>query len=148
MNWLTKSLASRTRKQLPVAVVESSASTSALFQDAPADELARLDQLGTLLDIPAGTRVVKQDGLGSQCVVVLEGQLAVERDGEVIADITPGYFGGEMSMLHHERCNADVTAADDSVVYAMGRGDFQTLMATCPQIRGHVHATAGVRDGF
>ncbi len=146
MNWLTKSR--HARKHLPAAVLESPASKSAMFQNAPANELARLDQLGTLLDIPAGTRVVRQDGLGSQCVVVLDGQLAVERDGELIADITPGYFGGEMSMLHHERCNADVTAADDSIVYAMGRGDFQTLMATCPQIREHVHATAGVREGF
>lgn len=148
MNWFTKSRAARTQKQLPAAVLESAAATSALFQEAPGHELARLDQLGTVLDVPAGTRVVRQDGLGSQCVVVLDGHLAVKRDGEVIADITPGYFGGEMSMLHHERCNADVVASDDAVVYAMGRGDFQTLMATCPQIRGHVRATAGIRDEF
>lgn len=145
MNWLTKSRESHVLESLPSIVRDGPASDSGLFRRAPAHELARLNQLGTLVELPAGTRVLTQDGLGSQCFVVLDGQLDVERDGEVIASITPGYFGGEMSILAHERRNANVVAAQDSVAYVMGRGDFQTLMATCPKIRDQVQATAGVR---
>jgi len=115
------------------------------FANVSAYELARLDELATLIEIKAGATLVHEGGLGEQCVVVLEGALNVRRDGEIVADIAPGYFGGEMSMYLEQRCNADVVAARDSLVYVLDRGDFQNLMVTCPEIRQQVTATMSAR---
>lgn len=130
---------------LPRIVIEGSAANSRLFAATPASELQTLDRLSTLVAVPAGTNVVREAALGQQCVVVLEGTLDVERGGDRVATIGPGGFAGEMSMILGQRCNADVNVAEDGLAYVMNRGEFQTLLASCPSILRQVLTTTAQR---
>ena len=128
-------------------------STPAAFRDSaaaettaiPADEIATLDRLAEVVEFDAGQELATVDALGTTCYFVLDGRLDVIRDGETIADVAPGWFGGEMSMRSHQRRNATLRAAEPTRVYRLGRGEFETLLATSPAIRSQVDKTMRVR---
>ena len=61
------------------------------------DELERLQSLTTTLHLPAGEVLMIEGAFGNEALILLEGALAVERDGEFVALLSPGAVVGEHS---------------------------------------------------
>jgi CRP-like cAMP-binding protein len=100
----------------------------------PDRELRRLDQLGTIVTLRSDTDVIRQHEAGRQCLVVVDGVLHVDRDGDHVADLGAGEVAGEMALLTGRRCNANVVAESGTAVYAMSRRELATLVDNCPTI--------------
>ena len=115
---------------------------SELAQQVSLVELDALDHIATVVDLEAGSKVIRQGRLGRQCLVVIDGRLSVERDGAQVADLGPGQFAGEISLLSRRPCNADVVANEGSRAYVLSPREFSSLMDGNPGIRWHVLTTA------
>lgn len=113
----------------------------------PARELALLDSMSTPVDIPAGRVVMQVGAPGSEALLVLRGELLVERDGEPVAVIGPGSVVGELALLSNEPRNATVTAASDVVALTMTRREFATMLERCPALARRILVGAVKRAG-
>ena len=67
-------------------------------------------------------------------IIVIDGNLEVTRDGQHVANIGPGGFAGEMSLLTHSTHNANVAATADSRVLHIEGGAFEVLLKRVPLI--------------
>jgi CRP-like cAMP-binding protein len=109
-------------------------------------ELTAFESLTTPVRIASGTVLMRQGQFGNEAHIVLEGELLVERDGQVVAMIGAGAAVGEHALLLHEPRNATVTAATDAVVAAMSRSEFSTMLEQCPTIGRRILEAALVRS--
>ena len=93
-----------------------------LFKDLDESELATLSDSVAQLSFNADDTIVKR-GNGTSMYILVEGLLnvfaPVSADGSEIkvAQITPGLFFGEMSLLTGEERSATVTCQTDAEVY-------------------------------
>lgn len=105
-----------------------------LFASLDRKELDEVANATTDLDLSAGTVVLREGHTGRELIIVVEGTLAVSRDGEHIADIGPGGFAGELALIGHTQRNSTVAAATEaSVIHIDGRA-FDNLIERVPQI--------------
>ncbi len=115
---------------------------SALSGKIPVAELARLEELGTLLNVKEGSKLIGHDTDGRMACVVVDGALSVERGTEKLAQLGPGEFAGEISLLAGMRYNADVFASVDTVVLIFDEIPFSALLEACPTLARHVMRTS------
>lgn len=113
----------------------------------PRRELVALDALVTPLEIPAGRVLMRQGAPGSEAMLVLEGEVLVERDGEAVAILGPGSVVGEAALLANQPRNATVTAASPVLAVAMSRREFATVLDRCPVMARRILSTAVERAG-
>ena len=103
----------------------------------PTVELETLDRLATTITVSSGKQIVRKNGFGRECFVVIDGQFKVERDDVTIL-LGPGAVIGEMALLTLKPRTASVTATTDSSVYVLTPTEFSTLLDTCPNIAQYV----------
>lgn len=101
------------------------------------DELQTLDRLATAISVPAGEEIMRRDGVGRECFIVIDGEFKVERD-ELTVLVGAGAVLGEMALLTLKPRSATVTATTDSNVYVLNRAEFLSLLDACPSIAQHV----------
>jgi trk system potassium uptake protein TrkA len=107
----------------------------ALFADLAA---AQLDAVANLLEderYPRGTRVMRQGLSGNSFYVILEGDVAVSIDGEQRAQLRPGEFFGEISILTGEPVQADVVVMNEELRCAVLSGpELKPLLLRHPSV--------------
>ncbi len=99
---------------------------------------------GTVLERPvkAGKTVIKQGQWGHEFLLVLEGELDVQRDGVVVATTGPGSFFGELAVLDDVRRNATVVATTAAVIGAIEASLFVPLLTDIPILADRIAAIA------
>ena len=109
--------------------------------------MRQIRTLATPIERPAGATLTRQGRRGVELVLVLDGTVAVERDGGVIAHRGAGDFLGEMSLLGDgvQTATAVVTAPVSALV--VGKPDFWTLVADVPGLGEHLRRTMVERQG-
>lgn len=113
----------------------------------PRRELVAMDSLVTPIEIPAGRVLMHQGAPGSDAMLILEGEVLVDRDGEAVAILGPGSVVGEAALLANQPRNATVTAATDVLAVAMSRREFATILDRCPVMARRILTTAVDRAG-
>lgn len=103
----------------------------------PIEELQMLDRLATAISVPAGERIMQENGFGRECFIVIDGQFKVEREDLTVL-VGAGAVLGEMALLTLKPRSATVTATTDSNVYVLNRAEFSSLLDACPSIAQHV----------
>ena len=93
----------------------------------PASELETLRRLATTIQVPAGEEIMRQDAVGRECFVVIDGQFEVQLDDSRIL-VGPGSVMGELALLTLKPRTATVTATTDSSVYVLTRAEFATYL--------------------
>lgn len=115
------------------SVIHPSLRTSDLAAAVPVEELEELDRLATTIHVASGERIVRLDGFGRECFVVVDGEFVVERDDMTVM-VGPGSVIGELALLTGKPRTASVTAATDASVYVLTRSEFVTMLHHCPNI--------------
>jgi CRP-like cAMP-binding protein len=106
-----------------------------LFEDFSDEALERIAELGTEIEVPAGTVLAMADDPGSGMYIVEEGRVAVEGRGGFQSELGPGEFFGELTLLVPEAHRvARVRAATDVRCVAIRRDDFTQLIEAEPAL--------------
>ena len=108
----------------------------------PESEILILMRLSTAISVAPGTQLMHQGDPGSEVIIVLDGELAVARDGDAIATLSPGAVVGEQALLTNGPRNADVTALTDATVAVLTRAEFASVLDACPRLATFILTTA------
>ena len=99
-----------------------------LFSGLTKQELRRVSGLMTPITIAAGRQLIKEGDVGREFMIILDGSAAVRRRGRKIADLGPGDFLGEVSVLSGAPRTADVVATTDMTVEVLTGGELSSLL--------------------
>jgi CRP/FNR family transcriptional regulator, cyclic AMP receptor protein len=105
-----------------------------LFKGIDADGLAKLAELATPVDFPAGHVIARQGEIGTGFFVIVSGSVRVVRDGAVVARLGPGEFFGELSVLDQMPRNATVAADEPTSCLALASWDFDRILLEEPAL--------------
>ena len=98
-----------------------------MFADLPEAALRRVDRQLAELDLPAGTVLTRQDDLGREVFVIVEGLAAISVDGKPVCGASAGDLIGEISLLDSGPRTATVTALTPMRVYVLDPRQFGAL---------------------
>jgi CRP/FNR family transcriptional regulator, cyclic AMP receptor protein len=116
-----------------------------LFSKLSKKQLREVSSLATRLDFPAGKELTHQGGIGNEFIIVLEGEVEVQIDGEVIATRGPGEYFGEIALLEDRPRTATVVAKTAVACEVIGRREFATLVNDVPEIAQQLQTTMAER---
>jgi CRP/FNR family cyclic AMP-dependent transcriptional regulator len=105
-----------------------------LFRGIDADGLAKLAERATQVDFPAGHVIARQGEIGTGFFVVISGRVRVVRDGTRVAELGPGEFFGELSVLDRMPRNAMVAAEEATSCLALASWDFDAVLLEQPAL--------------
>jgi CRP-like cAMP-binding protein len=106
-----------------------------LFAELSDAALARVAELATEIECPAGTVLALADDPGTGMFVIEEGKVVVEGHGGFHKELGPGEFVGELTLLVPDAHRvARVRAATDVRLLAIRRDDFSALLDEEPAL--------------
>jgi cAMP-binding proteins - catabolite gene activator and regulatory subunit of cAMP-dependent protein kinases len=106
-----------------------------LFSRLGRREAERLSMLADELDVPDGQVLTRQGASGGEFFIVLDGQVAIEKDGQRIATMKHGEFLGEIALIDGKPRTATARAEGLARLLVIGRGPFYQLMDEFPSVR-------------
>ncbi len=109
-----------------------------LFSAFDRRRLERLGMLAEEVDVPAGKVLMRQGESGSDLMVVVRGQVAIERDGRRLNTLGPGDFFGEIALLDGGPRTATATADEAATLLVVGHREFHSLMEEFPDVAAQV----------
>ncbi len=77
---------------------------------------------------PERAPIIQQGDPGDRFYILLEGTVQVVRDGDTVAELTPGDFFGETALLLDMPRNATVQASTKALTWSITRAAFQRLV--------------------
>jgi CRP-like cAMP-binding protein len=105
-----------------------------LFGECSRAELDAVARVTDELRFPEGRVLMRQGAPGRELVVIVEGDVAVERNGEQIAVRSDGDFLGELALVTGRPRTATVTAATALRVLVLDGLSFDRLLRDVPTI--------------
>jgi CRP/FNR family transcriptional regulator, cyclic AMP receptor protein len=109
-------------------------SQTSLFAGIDADGLARIAGRMTELDVPADRVIARQGEIGTGFFVIVSGNVRVVRDGETLAELGPGDFFGELSVLDGKPRNAQVVTTEPTTCLALASWEFEAVVREQPSV--------------
>ena len=112
--------------------------TVPIFEEMPGQELRRVAEMLTGVEIAASEVIFKKGAPGDALYIVRRGAVAI-KDGPVeLSMAKAGDFFGELALLDNEPRSADAIAVEDTTLARLNGADFRELMARRPQIQERV----------
>ena len=99
------------------------------------EEVARL---ADEVDLPEGRVVTRQGASAAEFFVIIDGSVRIDRDGEQLADLGPGDFFGELSLLGDIPRTATATCTTACRLLVVGHREFHSLLSEFPTIQSAV----------
>lgn len=118
-----------------------------LFEGLSDRELAEVASRSDAVDVLAGQTLVKQDSLAHEFCVIEQGTAEVRRDGDLLNELGPGDFFGEIGILETARRTATVTASTPMRLVVMHERDLRTLNKDVPAVADKLRAAIRARLG-
>ncbi|MGH2978758.1 MAG: cyclic nucleotide-binding domain-containing protein [Solirubrobacterales bacterium] len=106
----------------------------ALFRPCTKSELARIASLVDEVEAPEGKTLTREGESGWEFFVVAEGKATARRGGRKVAEIGPGSFFGEMSLLDEGPRSATVIADTDMHLLVLSSRSFSSLIDEVPAV--------------
>jgi CRP/FNR family cyclic AMP-dependent transcriptional regulator len=108
-----------------------------LFRDLSERDMAELDRMTTITNVPRGRVFYQPEDVGEVLFLVKSGQVQLYRispEGKklVIATLGSGTLFGEMALLGQQMHNAFAEALDDCLILVMSRADLERLILNKP----------------
>ena len=105
-----------------------------IFAECSKAELAEVAISADERDAPVGDRLTEEGARGREFFVLVEGAVAVRRDGKKLGDLGPGDWFGEMAILRYKPRAATVTATSPVRVLVINDRDFRQIVERTPRI--------------
>ncbi len=111
-----------------------------LFESVSDDDLAKISPFVSEVSVSEGKHLVEEGDYAYEFMAIEEGTAEVRRGDQVLAELGPGDFFGEMGLIDSERRNATVTAKTPLRLITLDRWDMKRLEKAIPS------AAARIRD--
>jgi CRP-like cAMP-binding protein len=96
--------------------------------------------------VSAGTVVIERDSPPDALYVIVDGCMDVLGDeGEQVAELRPGAFFGEFSLLLRRPHSSTVRAREDSELMVVAQETFDALLERDPKLAARIRAVAAKR---
>ena len=105
-----------------------------LFGSLSKKELERIAKSGDEVSMTAGTLVVDQGQTGREAFVIIDGSVAVKRNGRKFATLGPGSVVGELSLLDHGPRTASAVCETDCTLFVIDQRHFLAVLDDIPSI--------------
>lgn len=112
--------------------------TVPLFSGLGHKDLEAIGRLCDEVDLPAGRVIARQGESADAFYIVIEGTIAIERDGTHLRDMGAGDFLGELAMLAKIPRTATATCTTACRLLVLGHREFNGLIADYPTIQACV----------
>jgi CRP/FNR family cyclic AMP-dependent transcriptional regulator len=116
-----------------------------LFSHCNKKQLAAIAGLADLVDLPAGTELIREGARGREFMVIVKGAGDVRRKGRKIDSIGPGDFIGELALISGGPRNATVQTTSDTSLLVVTDRQFWGLLEQSPEIQKSVLKALGER---
>jgi CRP-like cAMP-binding protein len=116
-----------------------------LFEELDRKHRRLIAQHAEEIDVPAGTKLVRQGEFAYEFFVILEGTGEVLRDGERVDELGPGDFLGEMGIVGKAARNATVETTSDARVMVMTEQDFRAMSRENQEVAARIQAAVEER---
>lgn len=108
------------------------------FADLSRGELRELAKVTEDMEVEEGKSLTREGAAGSEFFVIVDGEVAVTKDGSEIRTMREGDFFGEISLLEDRPRTATVTAKTPLRFFVLTRQNFRTLLAKQPELEEKV----------
>ena len=105
-----------------------------LFAGLSKDERRTIAQHADELDFPEGKYLVREGEFAYEFFIIEDGQAQVTHEGEILADLGPGDFFGEMGLVERVRRNASVVTTSPATVVVMTAQHFRQMKRELPAV--------------
>ena len=109
-----------------------------LFSNFGGRQLERLGSLADEVDVPDGKVLMRQGEIGNDMMILVSGQVAVERDDVRVNTLGPGDFFGEIALVDEGPRTATVTTEGPGRLLVIGHRDFHSMMEEFPEVADQV----------
>jgi CRP-like cAMP-binding protein len=119
-----------------------------LFKDLSRGELVELAKVTEDLEFDEGKVLAREGDIGQEFFVLVDGEVAVTKNGTEIRRLASGDFFGEIALIWESpRRTATVTAVTHVRFFVLTRQAFRSLIAHHPDIEAKVLAAVEDRVG-
>ena len=105
----------------------------AFFEGFSPDELARVADLSSEVEVPAGSVIIDQGDAGTDCYVIVEGDASVVVNGQHLVSLGAGAIFGETALVDHRPRNASVIADTAMRLLRFDAKHFRVLLDEMPK---------------
>jgi CRP-like cAMP-binding protein len=105
-----------------------------LFAGVDAEGLTRIAARITEVDVPADRVIARQGEIGTGFFIIASGMVRVVRDGKMLAELGPGDFFGELSVLDGKPRNAQVISTEPTTCLGLATWEFEAVVSEQPSV--------------
>jgi CRP-like cAMP-binding protein len=105
-----------------------------LFEGIDAQGLERIAARTVEVEFPTDRVIARQGDVGTGFFVISSGRVRVVRSGTTIAELGPGEFFGELSVIDGRPRIAQVIASEPTVCLALATWDFEAVVHEQPSV--------------
>lgn len=111
---------------------EESAIHQRLFGDLGLTDFFTLWSVGEARTYEPGTRLIEQDNVQRSVMLIVDGEVRVERDGTPLAVLGPDDLIGERSYITGDRASASVVTSTETMLHQWDQRKMAALVELCP----------------
>jgi CRP/FNR family cyclic AMP-dependent transcriptional regulator len=116
-----------------------------LFQGLSRTELVQLARVSEDLEVQPGKVLCKEDEIGREFFVIVDGKVQVTQKGKPVATRSSGDFVGEIALLTEIPRTATVTAETPVRLFVLTRKEFRRLLDENPNVERKVLRAVALR---
>jgi CRP-like cAMP-binding protein len=105
-----------------------------LFRGLDPGHISTVAEAATEVEFPAGRVIARQGEVGTGFFIVVDGRVRVVRDAQTLAELGPGEFFGELSVLDRQPRVAQVVAETPTTCLALASWDFERVLLEQPAL--------------
>jgi CRP/FNR family transcriptional regulator, cyclic AMP receptor protein len=119
-----------------------------LFSHCSRAELAALAAEADELTLPEGKELTRQGERGREFMVIVDGAAKVEKDGQIVNELGPSDFLGEIALLSDVPRTATVTTTTETTILVLTDRAFKRVADKIPAVHESLIAalTARLQD--
>jgi CRP/FNR family cyclic AMP-dependent transcriptional regulator len=110
-------------------------------------ELIELAKATEDMEVEEGKVLTREGQSGSEFFVIIDGEVAVSKEGNEIRRQGPGEFFGEIALIEDRPRTATVIAATPLRFFVLTRQSFRSLLAHQPELEQKVNEALAERLG-
>ncbi len=109
-----------------------------LFESVSDEDLRKISPFVSEVSVSEGKHLVEEGDYAYEFMAIEEGSAEVRRGDELVAELGPGDFFGEMGIIDSERRNATVIAKTPLRLITLDRWDMKRLEKAIPSAAARI----------